>query len=239
MTGITNINIQPSVVVNIHKYNSRTPHTILHNSRMRGDIFKFETAFVQVEFIITHIRGEKNIRQSVIIYIARSHAASIIKIPEKKTILDLAVDSQRRIHMVTATQSNLSDPHTYQVKKRGRSSKLSGGHGVDVSLAAIAEDLRDSASRVRMLQPRLLQEFRAVVGRPIVATRIRCPGDCHLHQVLFTGNEKEPAGLASCRVGKKRSDSARDSAESQTRICTRQCQSAFAREINRQTEAGP
>jgi maltose alpha-D-glucosyltransferase/alpha-amylase len=61
--------------------------------------------------------------------------------------------------------------------------KLGREHG------RIAEDLRDSVVRVRALQPRLLQEFHAVAERPILATRIRCPGDCHLHQVLFTGKD--------------------------------------------------
>ncbi len=47
----------------------------------------------------------------------------------------------------------------------------------------------DAAARVRSLQPLLQKEFRAIAERPIAANRIRCPGECHLHQILFTGKD--------------------------------------------------
>ncbi|MBI3860528.1 MAG: alpha-glucosidase C-terminal domain-containing protein, partial [Planctomycetia bacterium] len=55
--------------------------------------------------------------------------------------------------------------------------------------ARIPAELTEDAAHVRSLQPHLLQEFRSISERPILATRIRCPGDCHLHQVLFTGKD--------------------------------------------------
>ena len=53
----------------------------------------------------------------------------------------------------------------------------------------IPGDFVDVAARVCSLQPLLQKEFRAIAERPIVATRIRCPGECHLHQILFTGKD--------------------------------------------------
>jgi maltose alpha-D-glucosyltransferase/alpha-amylase len=53
----------------------------------------------------------------------------------------------------------------------------------------LPDDLRDKAAEVQKLQPVILKEFRGVADRRIHATRIRCHGDCHLHQVLFTGKD--------------------------------------------------
>jgi maltose alpha-D-glucosyltransferase/alpha-amylase len=50
-------------------------------------------------------------------------------------------------------------------------------------------DLKERSADVQKLQPEILKEFRAVADRRIYATRIRCHGDCHLHQVLFTGKD--------------------------------------------------
>jgi maltose alpha-D-glucosyltransferase/alpha-amylase len=42
---------------------------------------------------------------------------------------------------------------------------------------------------LRQHQADLLNEFRGIAERRIQATRIRCHGDCHLHQVLSTGKD--------------------------------------------------
>ena len=52
-------------------------------------------------------------------------------------------------------------------------------------------DLPESTQRLARLaleaEPELLQRLRGVLDRPIAASRIRCHGDFHLGQVLFTG----------------------------------------------------
>ncbi len=53
----------------------------------------------------------------------------------------------------------------------------------------LTDDLKEKADQVQKLQPAILKEFRGVADRRIRATRIRCHGDCHLHQVLFTGKD--------------------------------------------------
>ena len=53
----------------------------------------------------------------------------------------------------------------------------------------IPQPLVEKAMQVRRLQPALLKELRAIIDRRIHSTRIRCHGDCRLHQVLFTGKD--------------------------------------------------
>jgi maltose alpha-D-glucosyltransferase/alpha-amylase len=49
---------------------------------------------------------------------------------------------------------------------------------------------RDEAQRLLELEPRLLEETRAILdARPLSGKRIRCHGDLHLGQVLYTGND--------------------------------------------------
>jgi maltose alpha-D-glucosyltransferase/alpha-amylase len=47
----------------------------------------------------------------------------------------------------------------------------------------------DKAMKVRSLQKVVLNELRAIIDRRIHASRIRCHGDCRLHQILFTGKD--------------------------------------------------
>ncbi|MGE5192139.1 MAG: hypothetical protein ACM3U2_06510, partial [Deltaproteobacteria bacterium] len=62
-------------------------------------------------------------------------------------------------------------------------------HDLEAEMYRLPPNLADMASQVRHFQVPLLKEIHAVVGCRIHATRIRCHGDCHLHQVLFTGKD--------------------------------------------------
>jgi maltose alpha-D-glucosyltransferase/alpha-amylase len=48
---------------------------------------------------------------------------------------------------------------------------------------------RERAARVLQHEPEMLARFRAIVGRKLDAMRIRCHGDYHLGQVLWTGKD--------------------------------------------------
>jgi maltose alpha-D-glucosyltransferase/alpha-amylase len=50
-------------------------------------------------------------------------------------------------------------------------------------------DVREEVRKVIGLEEKMLQAFRAIVGRKIAAVRIRCHGDYHLGQVLHTGKD--------------------------------------------------
>jgi hypothetical protein len=92
MARIAYINIQPSVVVDVHKYHTCTPHTVLHDSGTFCNVLKLEIAFVEIDLVVPHIGRKENIRQPVIVQIAHGHAAAIIKVSEKKTILQVTVN---------------------------------------------------------------------------------------------------------------------------------------------------
>ena len=77
-------------------------------------------------------------------------------------------------------------------------------------LAALPEDVRAKAQILLPLKHVILERFRLAVDRKITAMRIRCHGDYHLGQLLFTGKdfvvidfEGEPARPLAERRGKR------------------------------------
>jgi maltose alpha-D-glucosyltransferase/alpha-amylase len=56
-------------------------------------------------------------------------------------------------------------------------------------LADLPGDVSLEARKVLDLEGRLLHAFQSVIGRKILAMRIRCHGDYHLGQVLYTGKD--------------------------------------------------
>jgi maltose alpha-D-glucosyltransferase/alpha-amylase len=53
----------------------------------------------------------------------------------------------------------------------------------------LSDDACDSAEAILDAQDRLFERLRGLLTRPITARRIRCHGDLHLGQVLFTGGD--------------------------------------------------
>jgi maltose alpha-D-glucosyltransferase/alpha-amylase len=56
-------------------------------------------------------------------------------------------------------------------------------------LTRLPDDAREDAEAVVALESKLLSRLLALLNRPISAHRIRCHGDYHLGQVLFTGGD--------------------------------------------------
>jgi maltose alpha-D-glucosyltransferase/alpha-amylase len=56
-------------------------------------------------------------------------------------------------------------------------------------IKTLPEDVAPLAQRVAELEPAIVQQFRQLYERPITARRIRCHGDFHLGQVLYTGKD--------------------------------------------------
>ncbi len=92
MTGIADVDVEPSVVVDVDKSNAGAPHAILLQAGLRRDVFELEVAFVQVELAVAHIGSEQYVGESVIIEIADGYAAAVVEIAEKKAIFSLVVD---------------------------------------------------------------------------------------------------------------------------------------------------
>jgi maltose alpha-D-glucosyltransferase/alpha-amylase len=57
------------------------------------------------------------------------------------------------------------------------------------NLNTIPKDLKDSASKVLSLEDKVIQQYDAVRNQRIFSKLIRCHGDFHLGQVLYTGND--------------------------------------------------
>jgi hypothetical protein len=92
VTGITDIDVQPAVVVYVYEDYTGAPHAVLHDAGSFCNVLKFEISFIDVELIFGLISRKENIWQAVIIDIPDGYAAAIIKIPEQETVFQLTVD---------------------------------------------------------------------------------------------------------------------------------------------------
>ena len=60
---------------------------------------------------------------------------------------------------------------------------------LEMGLPDLPSDARDKATGVLTLKDEVLERYRLVMSRPIDSLRIRCHGDYHLGQLLFTGKD--------------------------------------------------
>lgn len=79
-------------------------------------------------------------------------------------------------------------------------------HAVRVALPTLPDAVRSLAERFVSMEALVLKRFKSVYAVPIAAKRIRCHGDYHLGQILYTGKdfviidfEGEPARSISAR----------------------------------------
>ena len=56
-------------------------------------------------------------------------------------------------------------------------------------MPGLAEDIRPDAAKILQLEGAIFDRFRQVVDKKMTGMRIRCHGDFHLGQVLFTGKD--------------------------------------------------
>ena len=62
-------------------------------------------------------------------------------------------------------------------------------HDLESETSRLPPAFVEKSLKVQALQATILREIHAVLGRRIQSTRLRCHGDCQLHQVLFTGKD--------------------------------------------------
>jgi len=62
-------------------------------------------------------------------------------------------------------------------------------YGLQRQAARLPVELHPKVAAVRERQADILRELHAVIEQRIVAPRIHCHGDCHLHQILYTGKD--------------------------------------------------
>ena len=75
-----NVNIQPTVVVDIHHGDPCVPVGVTHHTRSDSNVFKLEVALVQVKFIFPLVGREVNILQTIVVDVSNSKPATVIKI---------------------------------------------------------------------------------------------------------------------------------------------------------------
>lgn len=106
---------------------------------------------------------------------------------------------QRTAEMHLALASGTGEPNfapepfstLYQraIYQSMRSTATRAFHFLRQQVQALPQPLRAEAQQVLAREGEVLQRFHAIVGRKITAMRIRCHGDYHLGQVLYTGKD--------------------------------------------------
>ncbi|MDZ7345276.1 MAG: phosphotransferase, partial [candidate division KSB1 bacterium] len=106
---------------------------------------------------------------------------------------------QRTAEMHLALASGTGEPNfapepfstLYQraIYQSMRSTATRAFHLLRQQVQALPQPLRAEAQQVLAREGEVLQRFHAIVGRKITAMRIRCHGDYHLGQVLYTGKD--------------------------------------------------
>ena len=87
VAGIADVDIQPAVVVDVDEDCAGAPHAVLVEARLRGNVFKMEIAFIEIEFVASHVRREENIREAVVVDVADGNPAAVVEVPEKEAIV--------------------------------------------------------------------------------------------------------------------------------------------------------
>ena len=111
ITGITNINIQPTIGVEIGKHDAGAPFVSVQDTGFFRHVFKLPVAFVQIKFVGPHVGCEEYIRKAVVIDVANGHAAAVIEIPVAEDV---------EISCVMNGVSEINSGSLHQLKQRWR-----------------------------------------------------------------------------------------------------------------------
>jgi hypothetical protein len=91
MPGVTDVDIEPAVVVDIYENDAGAPHAILFEACFVGDVFKFKIAFIEIELVAAHVGCEEDVWEAVIVDVSDGYAAAVVKVPEQEAVIQLAV----------------------------------------------------------------------------------------------------------------------------------------------------
>ena len=84
--GIADIDIHQAVIIYINNRNASCPSAHTFYAGFFGNIFKFEIAFIEIQFAGHHIAGEINILQAIIIKISDANSAAIVNIDNSQRV---------------------------------------------------------------------------------------------------------------------------------------------------------
>ncbi|MGE0761273.1 MAG: phosphotransferase, partial [Pirellulaceae bacterium] len=119
------------------------------------------------------------------------------------------------LHMTLASPADdpsfrpepFSQAYQRAVYQSMRSVTLDVFHALELHAAQLPEPIRELAARVATREHDILGGFQQLLARPLTGARIRCHGDCHLGQVLFTGKDFifiDFEGVPSRSIGERR-----------------------------------
>ena len=91
MPGVADINIEPSIIVDIDEHYACAPHAVLAEAGLVGNVFEMEVTFVEIKFVVRHVGGEEDVREAVVVDIPDGDAAAVVEIAEKEAIIELAI----------------------------------------------------------------------------------------------------------------------------------------------------
>ena len=74
------VNIQPTILINIHQGHARAPLVLARYLRLRGDVLKLHIALIKVQRVVHHVAGEVQIRQAVVVKITHSHSPAVVDV---------------------------------------------------------------------------------------------------------------------------------------------------------------
>jgi len=78
-------------VVDIHEHGAGAPHAVLFKTGMGGDVLELEVAFVEIKLVLSHIGGEEDVGETIVVEIANGYAAAVVEVPEEEAVVQLLV----------------------------------------------------------------------------------------------------------------------------------------------------
>ena len=88
MPGVADIDVEPSVIVDIHEHYACAPHAVLSEAGLVGDVLELEIAFVEIKLIVRHVGGEEDVGEAVVVDIPDGDATAVVEIAEKEAIIE-------------------------------------------------------------------------------------------------------------------------------------------------------
>ncbi|MPZ13555.1 MAG: maltose alpha-D-glucosyltransferase [Chloroflexi bacterium] len=216
----------PSLVGSIqYRQGRREPRTVAILQRFvsnQGDAWRhtLDVLATYFERALAQPDGPPNSTSRRPLELARAELA-----PEAYAVIGPYLESarllgQRTAELHLALASGVDDPnltsepftpfHQRALYHSLRRVALHALHLVRRRLAGLSAEAREAAQHVLEAEDRILQRFQFLLGRQLGVARMRCHGDLHLGQVLFTGDdfcfidfEGEPARPLSERRRKR------------------------------------
>jgi hypothetical protein len=89
--GVADIDIEPSIVIDIYEHDAGAPHAVLAEAGLVGDVFEVKVAFVEIELIRSHVGSEEDVGEAVVVDIPDGDAAAVVEVAKEEAVIELAI----------------------------------------------------------------------------------------------------------------------------------------------------